>query len=812
MTFLHKLARRLAGMKTALIMGAVATIACEIPLATGPSSTLAQLLLSPKISTLRTGQTTQFVVVGLTSTGDTAKFVVTWSTSGGSIVDTSTSGGKHYVHYKAPSQPGQYKITTQSTVAGLSAQSAAAGLSAQSTAAALSDSAVVNVSAVPVASVSLSPASANTIVGQTVQVTATPLDSTGAALTGRTVTWGSNNAAVATVSASGLVTGAAAGSATITATSEGKSGTVAVTVALAPVASVSVSPAAVSATIGQTAQLTAIPRDASGNALVGRVVTWGSSNTGVATVSGNGLVTSIAVGVAIMTATSEGKSGTASVTVTALPAAVASVSVSPASASVTAGQTVQLSATPRDASGNVLVGRVATWGSSNTGVATVNGSGLVTSVGAGSATITATSEGQSGSSAITVTAPVASVSVSPASTSVTAGQTVQLTATPRDASGNALTGRVVTWASSNTGQATVNGSGLVTGVSTGSATITATSEGKSGTAAVTVTPAPVASVSVSPSATSVTVGQAVQLTATPRDANGTALTGRVITWGSSNTAVATLSGSGLVSGVAVGSATITATSEGQSGTAAVTVTAAPPPGTTWPNEPAGFTVIADYGFDDVLPVGQSVPVGSSGWSINNGSATRVSDASAPVSPMNVGQWKYPAGMVEGGAPATMYYETGAGREMYVGLWWKASNPFNASPSGVNKIAFTWSQSNLLSYINMEGQGVPYHITIHDAPLGNGQTLSPNITASPVALGVWHRIELYQKYSTTATSGDGIVRWWVDGVLNGDYTNLNFAQDAGFGEFQLSPTYGGNTGATKTEDDYYWYDHVHISRR
>ena len=114
-------------------------------------------------------------------------------------------------------------------------------------------------------------------------------------------------------------------------------------------------------------------------------------------------------------------------------------------------------------------------------------------------TITATSEGQSGSSAISVTAPVATVGVTPTPSSLTVGQTVQLTATPRDAGGNALTGRVVTWGSSSTNVATVNGNGLVTGVAAGSVTITATSEGRSGTAAVSVTPTPVASVSREPS-------------------------------------------------------------------------------------------------------------------------------------------------------------------------------------------------------------------------------------------------------------------------------------------------------------------------
>src|SRR5213078_2020090 len=144
--------------------------------------------------------------------------------------------------------------------------------------------------------------------------------------------------------------------------------------------------------------------------------------------------------------------------------------------SVTVGQTAQLTATPKDASGNPLAGRVVTWGSSNPGVATVNGSGLVTGMAAGPATITATSEAQTGTAALTVTTvPVASVVVSPATASRQVGQTVQLTATPQDASGNPLAGRVVTWSSSNTSVATVSGSGLVTGVAAGPATITATS-------------------------------------------------------------------------------------------------------------------------------------------------------------------------------------------------------------------------------------------------------------------------------------------------------------------------------------------------
>ncbi len=106
------------------------------------------------------------------------------------------------------------------------------------------------------------------------------------------------------------------GSATITATSEGKSGTAAITVIVVPVASVTVSPASASIAISGTRQLSAVTKDSAGNTLTGRVVTWGSSNTAVATVNATGLVTGVIAGSATITPTSEGKSGTASITVT----------------------------------------------------------------------------------------------------------------------------------------------------------------------------------------------------------------------------------------------------------------------------------------------------------------------------------------------------------------------------------------------------------------------------------------------------------------------------------------------------------------
>jgi uncharacterized protein YjdB len=120
------------------------------------------------------------------------------------------------------------------------------------------------------------------------------------------------------VSQTGVVTGIVPGSATITATSGGKSGTAAVTVAIAPVASVTVTPSSLSLRDrdGQrTGTLTATTRDALGNILTGRVIAWLSSNPSIATVNQSGVVTAQNDGNTTVTATSEGASGTASVEV-----------------------------------------------------------------------------------------------------------------------------------------------------------------------------------------------------------------------------------------------------------------------------------------------------------------------------------------------------------------------------------------------------------------------------------------------------------------------------------------------------------------
>ena len=200
------------------------------------------------------------------------------------------------------------------------------------------------------------------------------------------------------------------------------------------------------------------------------------------------------------------------------PTPVATVAVAPGAATLLPPQTAQLTATTRDAAGNLLNGRTVSWSSSNAAAATVDNNGLVTAVAGGSATISATSEGKAGAAEVTVLAPVASITVSPGSASAVVGNTVALTASVRDAANNPLTGRTVVWSSGSPGVATVDASGLVSTVSPGSATITATSEGKSGSAQVTAL-APIAAVTVSGNF-SPKVGDSYSYTATLRLADG----------------------------------------------------------------------------------------------------------------------------------------------------------------------------------------------------------------------------------------------------------------------------------------------------
>jgi uncharacterized protein YjdB len=153
---------------------------------------------------------------------------------------------------------------------------------------------------------------------QTTQATAVPRDAQGIPLDNRSITWASQNSAVADVSSSGLVVGKAPGTTKILATSEGKTGSIDVTVIQAPVMNVVLRPTELALNVGATGTIAAEPLDDFGNDLTGRTVTWTTNDPAVATVNGTGTVTAVGVGTTTIVATSEGKSASATVTVSAV--------------------------------------------------------------------------------------------------------------------------------------------------------------------------------------------------------------------------------------------------------------------------------------------------------------------------------------------------------------------------------------------------------------------------------------------------------------------------------------------------------------
>ena len=449
---------------------------------------------------------------------------------------------------------------------------------------ALSKQIVVAVTPAPVANVTVSPAVDTVIVGLTATLAATLTDVRGKVLTDRAITWTSAAAGIASVDADGVVTGVAIGSTTISAMSEDSVGTATIVV-VPPVDSVAVDPAADTMFIGQTLQLQASTFDAGGTPLLGRAVTWESSDSTVARPNFAGQVSGLKAGTVTLTATAEGVSGLASVTVLervdSVVLAPDSLVLYPPNASGYPSDGA-LIATLLGASGATLSDRAIAWSSSDPLIVAVDDVGTVTALVRGTVTITATAEGIDGTAIVTVDSiPADTVVVTPSPDSVVEHETLQLSATVEDSAGNPLSGRVVAWESADTTIATVDAAGLVTGKRQGQTTITAGTEGVAGSATINVLPAPVDTVVVSPASASIWAPNlsmrvdSIMLAAEPRDSLGNPLLGRAVVWSSSDDLIATVDASGIVRSDSAGTVTITATVDGVGGTASVTVDPVP---------------------------------------------------------------------------------------------------------------------------------------------------------------------------------------------------------------------------------------------
>ncbi len=386
--------------------------------------------------------------------------------------------------------------------------------------------------------------SAEIAIGESLTLTATLLPET---VTDKTITWTSANPAIATVDASGSITGVALGEVIITASCGPVSATCTVTVVPTPVESITVSPQMIELKVGESSALTAtlFPETSAG-----LDVTWSTSNEGIASVDASGTVTGITPGYAIVTATCGTVS--ASCTVTVVPVTAESITLSAESARINVGETTTLSATvlPDNTADKTVV-----WSSADPAIASVDASGTVTGMTTGVAVITATCGSVSATCTVTVTpAPAESITVSPESAELKVGETVSLTTAilPEIAALNP-----VTWSSSDPSIATVEADGTVTGVALGMAVITATCDDVSATCNVTVVRTPVESITPTNATLLLRVGHTADNLPLVYPDNAT---DKSVTWSSSDPSIASVDQSGLITALEIGTAIVTITS------------------------------------------------------------------------------------------------------------------------------------------------------------------------------------------------------------------------------------------------------------
>lgn len=372
----------------------------------------------------------------------------------------------------------------------------------------------------------------------------------------RGVTFESSNTAVATVSASGLITAQGPGSATITVTakdSSGKKATCTVTVTQ-PVKGVTVSPSSVVIQKDNVQKLTAsvVPENATNKKLI-----YKSSNETVAVVSNDGIITARSEGWATITVCSEENQaiyGTCTVKV-GLPVYVTKITLDTTNVTMWAGATRQLGVSIEPANADI---KTVTYGSSNPDVATVSSNGLITAKKKGTATITVTAtdgSGKSASCAVIVKQPVTGIQITPNGFTLVKGDVKDLKAnvSPADADNPD-----VIWTSSNTNIAAVSSKGQVTAVNEGSCVITATCKDNASISAscTIVVGTPVASVALAPNRASMNTGETILITASVLPTNASNK-GIIWSWESKDGASIILT-NGAVKAMKAGTVTVTA--------------------------------------------------------------------------------------------------------------------------------------------------------------------------------------------------------------------------------------------------------------
>jgi uncharacterized protein YjdB len=425
--------------------------------------------------------------------------------------------------------------------------------------------------------IQISPSSASIAKGQQQNFTVQGAYSNGSTqnLTSQ-VTWSSSSNAIATVTNAGVATGTGTGSATISATMGGVSGTATLQVTPPILMSIAVSPATPTLSPGMFQQFTATGTYSDGSTQdLTSTATWSSSTTNIATIAPSGYLTSRALGTSTITASSGSINGTTLLTVA--PPTLTSIVIPGSDVSIAAGTSHPFLAFGIYSDGGQRnISDAVTWASSQTGVATISAVGSATGVTAGTSSISATSGSVSQNVTLTVTsATVNTIAIAPSNGTIDVGTKRAFTAVGvfSDSTTQVIT-PFVTWGSSNMGVATfstVPQLGVATAQGPGTTTVSASATGASGSVPLTVSSATLTGLTL-PTSGTIAVGSTSNFRVTAQYNDGTSVpVGTAVTWQSSDPTIATINSIGTITGVAPGTVTITATFQGISATASLTV-------------------------------------------------------------------------------------------------------------------------------------------------------------------------------------------------------------------------------------------------
>ncbi len=444
-------------------------------------------------------------------------------------------------------------------------------------------------------SIAIAPTSISISMNTSTQLTATCKDQNNNTMTCPTLTWESDNPSVSSVNSSGVVTGISIGTANVTASSGSITSNIStVTVTQPPVlTTIIVSPASVSINTNTSSQLTATCKDQNNNTMTCPTLTWASDNPSVASVNSSGMVTGIASGTANIKASSGSIISNVSViTVTTTPSRITVTNPTPGIIYIVGEPRVVRWKHAPGTGANVKIELLKAGVLSKTiSSSTPNDDAfawIIPVVSTGNdyqvritSKTNAQDTGISGNFTIQGSTPppvLTTITLSPASVSINTNTSTQLIAICKDQNNNAMTCPTLTWTSDNPSIASVNSSGVATGISSGMANITASSGSiTSNISIVSVIQLPVlTTITLSPASVSINTNTSTQLIAICKDQNGNMMTCPLLSWTSDNPSVASVNSSGAVTGIAAGTANVIASSGSiTSNISTVTVTQLP---------------------------------------------------------------------------------------------------------------------------------------------------------------------------------------------------------------------------------------------